>query len=222
MTSDRQVNRDGEAVLLLVAQADGNVQRHHQFAGPSASSTAYRPRPTSFGGNIELRDYQGFDLYAEYDLSVSYRKYPNVLRDEHRTTSGIGGRRRAPAWMVKRIQKGPLPSLFLARRTAWIRSTNTRTFVTTGTGEIEYDSEREGIVELVEDNDDQDRFPDTVRFDWLQGDSQVFPGWDQNNDFVPDINQNDNFVRSNAVPDYERAVPPLPFRPPGIFSSGWI
>ena len=80
---------------------------------------------------------------------------------------------------------------------------NTRTFVTTGTGEINYDSEREGIVELVEDNDDQDRFPDTVRFDWLQGDSQVFPGWDQNNDFVPDINQNDNFVRSNAVPDYE-------------------
>ena len=62
---------------------------------------------------------------------------------------------------------------------------NTRTFVTTGTGEIEYDSEREGIVELVEDNDDQDRYPDTVRFDWLQGDSQVFPGWDQNNDFVP-------------------------------------
>jgi hypothetical protein len=201
MTSDRQVNRDGEAVLLLVAQADGNVQDitnlqtvRFEYGLPTATHI--------FGGNLEIRDYQGFDLYAEYDLSVSYRKYPNVLRDEHRTTSGIGGHRRAPAWMVNASKKAA-PFFVFGEAYSMDPLYNTRTFVTTGTGEIEYDSEREGIVELVEDNDDQDRFPDTVRFDWLQGDSQVFPGWDQNNDFVPDINQNDNFVRSNAVPDYE-------------------
>ena len=55
----------------------------------------------------------------------------------------------------------------------------------------------------MEDNDDQDRYPDTVRYDWLPGDSRVFPGWDANNDFIPDINQNDNFARSNVTPDYE-------------------
>ena len=30
-----------------------------------------------------------------------------------------------------------------------------------------------------------------------------FPGWDQNNDFVPDFNQNDNLVKTNIIPDYE-------------------
>ena len=201
MTSDRQVNRDGEAVLLLVAQADGNVQ---DITNLQTIRFAYGlPTATHiFGGNLEVRDLQGFDLYAEYDLSVNYRKYPNVLRDEHHTSSGIGARRRAPAWMVN-VSKRAKPFFAFGEAYSMDPLYSTRTFVTTGTGEINYDSDREGIVELVEDNDDQDRYPDTVRFDWLQGDSQVFPGWDQNNDFVPDINQNDNFVRSNAVPDYE-------------------
>ena len=201
MTSDRQVNRDGESVLLLVAQAEGNVQDitnlqtvRFEYGLPTATHI--------FGGNVELRDLKGFDLYAEYDLSVSYRKYPNVLRDEHETASGVGGKRRAPAWMIN-LSKRFDPFFAYGEAYSMDPLYNTRTFVSTGTGEINYDSEREGIIELVEDNDDQDRFPDTVRFDWLQGDSQVFPGWDQNNDFVPDINQNDNFVRSNAVPDYE-------------------
>ena len=201
MTSDRQVNRDGEAVLLLMAQAEGNVQDitnlqtvRFEYGLPTATHI--------FGGNVELRDFRGFDVYAEYDLSVSYRKYPNVLRDEHETSSGIGSQRRAPAWMVN-VSKESAPFFAFGEAYSMDPAYSTRTFVTTGNGEINYDSEREGIIELVEDNDDQDRFPDTVRFDWLQGDSQVFPGWDQNNDFVPDINQNDNFVRSNAVPDYE-------------------
>ena len=30
-----------------------------------------------------------------------------------------------------------------------------------------------------------------------------FPGWDQNNDFIPDFNQNDNAVRANRRPDYD-------------------
>ena len=75
---------------------------------------------------------------------------------------------------------------------------NTRTFVTSGTGEIDYASERRSVLEFVEDNDYQDRVPDTVRFDWLSGDNTVFPGWDQNNDFIPDFNQNDNFERINV------------------------
>ena len=59
------------------------------------------------------------------------------------------------------------------------------------------------VVELVEDNDDQDRFPDTVRKDWQVGDPTVFPGWDENNDFISDFNQNDNRFLSNLIPDYE-------------------
>ena len=202
MTSDRQVNPDGETVLLLVEQADGNVQ---DITNLRLVSFEYGlPTGTHiFGGSIEVRDLNGFDLYGEYDLSWSYRKYPNVLEEPHKALSGISGRRSAPAWMVNASKKR---GAFFAFGEAYRMDPryNTQTFVTSGTGEFDYDNER-NIVDLVDDNDDQDKFPDNVRFDFLAGDLQVFPGWDQNNDFVPDFNQNDTFVRSNTEPDYEEA-----------------
>ena len=79
---------------------------------------------------------------------------------------------------------------------------NTRTYVTDDNGNIDYQSDR-SLLDLVEDNDDQDRVPDSFRADWAFPDRQVFPGWDTNNDFVPDINQNDSRVRANTVPDYD-------------------
>ena len=69
-------------------------------------------------------------------------------------------------------------------------------------GEISSTTER-FLWEFVEDNDDQDRTPDWGRSDALSTDRAVFPGWDENNDFVPDFNQNDNTRRTNLVPDYE-------------------
>ena len=201
MTSDRQVNLDGEAVLLLVDQAEGNVK---DITNLETVSFDYGlPTATHIlGGTVEVRDLRGFDVYAEYDLNWNYRKYPNTLRETHRTASGTRDQRAAPAWMVN-ASKREAPWFLFGEAYSMDPLYSTRTFVTSGTGEIDYDSERVGIIELVEDNDDHDRFPDTVRRDWLQGDPQVFPGWDQNNDFVPDINQNDNFVRPNTVPDYE-------------------
>ena len=201
MTSDRQTNRDGQPVLLLVAQAEGNVQ---DITNLRTVSFRYGlPTATHIlGGSLELRDLRGFDLYGEYDLGWSYRKYPNVQKEIHRTSSGIGGQRSSPAWMVN-LSKQAHPFFIFGEAYHMDPLYNTRTFVTSGTGEIDYESERRSVVELVEDNDDQDRFPDTVRFDWLSGDAQVFPGLDQNNDFIPDLNQNDNFVRANVVPDYE-------------------
>ena len=78
---------------------------------------------------------------------------------------------------------------------------NTQAFVTTTSG---LDYARQGNrFDLVEDNDDQDRFPDAFRADFLVDDRQVFPGWDLNNDLVPDFNQNDNRVKANSIPDYE-------------------
>ena len=201
MTSDRQINRDGQPVLLLLAQAEGNVQDitnlqtiRFEYGLPTATHVA--------GGSVEVRNWMGFDLYGEYDLSWSYRKYPHVLKEIHSTSSGIGGEERAPAWMIN-LAKKAYPFFFFGEAYHMDPFYNTRTFVTSGTGEIDYASERRSVVEFVEDNDDQDRIPDTVRFDWLGGDNQVFPGWDHNNDFIPDLNQNDNFVRANAVPDYE-------------------
>ena len=59
------------------------------------------------------------------------------------------------------------------------------------------------LVDFVEDNDDQDRVPDWGRNDALVTDPAVFPGWDENNDFIPDYNQNDNGRVINLIPDYE-------------------
>lgn len=201
MTSDQQTNRDGQPILLLVAQAEGNVKDitnlqtlRFEYGLPTATHI--------FGSTVEVRDLMGFDLYGEYDLNWNYRKFPNPNEETHNTSSGTSDLRRAPAWMVN-LSKKAGAWFFFGEAYSMDPHYSTRTFVTQGAGGIEYDSERRGIVELVDDNDDHDRFPDTVRFDWLPGDSQVFPGWDQNNDFVPDINQNDNIIRSNAIPDYE-------------------
>ena len=72
---------------------------------------------------------------------------------------------------------------------------NTQTFVTADeSGIVDYERDRYR-VDFVEDNDDQDRIPDSFRADWFRPDLQVFPGWDRNLDFVPDFNQNDNVSR---------------------------
>ena len=201
MTSDQQINRDGQPILLMVKQAEGNVK---DITNLKTLSFEYGlPTATHiFGGTIEVRDMKGFDLYGEYDLNWNYRKYPNPSKSSHAAYSGTSDLRQAPAWMLN-VSRKFAPFFAFGEAYSMDPAYNTRTFVTQGAGGIEYDSERRGMVELVEDNDDQDRYPDTVRYDWLAGDPRVFPGWDANNDFVPDINQNDNFARSNVTPDYE-------------------
>ena len=58
------------------------------------------------------------------------------------------------------------------------------------------------MYEFVDDNDDQDRNPDWLRANFSQ-DLRVFPGFDENNDFINDFNQNDSQLRENRVPDYD-------------------
>lgn len=200
MTSDQQTDRGGEPVLLMVAQANGNIQDVTNLR--TVSFDYGLPTATSIlGWTLNLSGVWGLDLYAEYDLSWSYRKYPNVQEESHRATSGIGGKSKAPAWMIN-LSKRANPFFLFGEAYSTDPAYNTQSFVTDAQGEIDY-SNRSSMVELVEDNDDQDRIPDTFRADWLSPDLQVFPGWDQNNDFLPDLNQNDNRVKINSVPDYE-------------------
>ena len=99
MASDQQTNTQGEPVLLMVAQAEGNpadlsnlTTVSFEYGLPTATHVA--------GATIELKDLAGFRLYGEYDLSWSYRKYPNITREKHETASGIRGQRSDPAWML--------------------------------------------------------------------------------------------------------------------------
>ncbi len=200
MTSDRQTDRSGNPVLLMVAQAEGNIQDITNLR--TVSFDYGLPTSTSvLGWTLNISDLWGLDLYAEYDLSWSFRKYPNQLEESHRATSGIRGKSKSPAWMINASKRS---ERFFAYGEAYSMDPfyNTQSFVTDTQGDIDY-SHPGSIVELVEDNDDQDRIPDWFRADWNAPDRQVFPGWDANNDFLPDLNQNDNRVKMNSLPDYE-------------------
>ena len=79
---------------------------------------------------------------------------------------------------------------------------STTAFLVSATGDVQYDNTQRHLYEFVDDNDDQDRFPDWIRFG-STNDRAIFPGWDQNNDFISDFNQNDNATAANIIPDYD-------------------
>ena len=203
MTSSQQLSRQNEVIPLLVTQAEGNVQDNtnlkvvsFEYGLPTATQI--------IGTTLELNQVLGFDFYGEYDLSYSFTKYPNPTAEIHLTSSGIRGARLAPAWMMN-LSRVSYPWFLFGEVYSINPRYNTRTFTTRDDGFIGYDDARLYVVELVEDNDDQDRFPDTIRRDWLAGDNEVFPGWDENMDFISDFNQNDNPQITNSLPDYEEA-----------------
>ena len=85
---------------------------------------------------------------------------------------------------------------------------STTAFIGDVAGVVDYRDEQRHRFEFVTDNDDQDRFPDWFRAGQTGtglgaeggsagSDTQVFPGLDENNDFVSDFNQN-----RNDRPDY--------------------
>ena len=218
-----------QPTALLVARAKGNVQDNSNlrlltfdYGLPTATHIV--------GATIEMTDALGFNVYAEYDVSYSYRMYPNANLITHDAFSGVVGDPRAEAWMVN-VSRTAYPFFFFGEAFSMDHDYSTTT-VTTGlsprTGFVEY-GKSDQFFEFVDDNDDQDRNPDQKR-KGSSGDTDVFPGWDENNDFISDFNQNDNrrSARRNEFPDYEE--PFLRFsvdRPEFLFgpdmnNNGWI
>ena len=201
-TSNNQLT-GSEPVLLMMAQAEGNVQDNtnlqvikFEYGLPTATQI--------LGTSVEFKDLLGFNFYGEYDLSLNYRQYPNVTQKTHSISAGISSKRAKSAWMMN-LSKIAFPWFFFGEAYSMDPLYNTQTFVTGANGKINYGDERRHVVELVEDNDDQDRIPDLVRADSQVGDRRVFPGWDENYDFISDYNQNDNLTMSNSLPDYDEA-----------------
>ena len=203
VTSDRQLNSASTSVLLMVTQAEGNVQDNtnlrvvsFEYGLPTATQI--------WGTTLELKEVFGFKFYGEYDLSYSYTKFPSITRNSHSVFSGIKGERSAPAWMMN-VSRVDFPWFFFGEAYSMDPRYNTSSFAAEASGFIDYEDPRVSTIDLVTDNDDQDRFADAIRRDTRRGDNAVFPGWDENNDFVSDFNQNDNSVLSNSTPDYEEA-----------------
>jgi hypothetical protein len=198
MSSDRQTNllSTPQPVFLTMERAADNVQDGSNvqvvrldYGLPTGNDI--------IGFNLELRDVKGFDLYAEFDRSRLYRKYPNRTFNTHRTST-----QKANAWMVNLARKG-YPFFFFGEAYSMDRDYGTTSVIANLAGDIDYEDERRYAYEWVEDNDDQDRTPDWQRLNQGGPDLEIFPGWDENNDFISDFNQNDNEFRPNFIPDYE-------------------
>ena len=214
-TSNRQTGRSNDPIFLMVTRAPGNVKDNtnlrvvsFEYGLPTATQI--------FGFTLALEDVKGFHLYGEWDNSRTYRKYPYPSADQgntdHSTSSGTSAKPSADAFMFN-LWKRAEPYFFFAEAFRMDPDYATSTYISEQDGFIDYNSgyfadhnpgsNERFLVEFVEDNDDQDRIPDWGRNDALSVDRAVFPGWDENNDFIPDFNQNDNGRVINLIPDYE-------------------
>ena len=189
-----------QPALLEVARADGNVQDN---SNQTRILFDYG-LPTSrlvYGFDVEVTDAWGFDVYGEVDVSREYTMYPNqdrLLENESLETHSHD----AHAWMLN-VSKREYPYFFYGEAFSLDPDYSTTAYVTDTVGDIRYDDSRQYFYEFVTDNDDLDRTPDWFRRDTGATDNINFPGWDENNDFVSDFNQNDNRALSNVTPDYE-------------------
>ena len=242
VTSNQQTNAENQPVFLTVAQAPGNI-----VDGSNRKEIVFNygvPTATQIAGfTLEARDLFGFDVYTELDVNHNLRKYPNIRYDSHEAHAGTVGDEGARAWMLN-VVRSRYPWHFFAEGFYLDEDYNTSPFIVDGNGRIDFADPTQSLYDFVDDNDDHDRIPDQERR-WqdprsaqqlgstgrqLRGaaDAAIFPGWDQNNDFISDFNQNGNFFRESLFPDYEE--PFLRYasdRPEYLFgidlnNNGWV
>ena len=195
MASNNQTNADDQVIFLPIAQARGNVSDgsnqqvlFFDYGLPTANQIA--------GFTFELTDLGGFQGYAEVNVNNQYRQFPNPNLERHHTADY-----ETLAWLVN-LSNQTYP-FFAFGEFFSVDPRYSTSFVTVDEeGVLDYDNEFE-LYEFVDDNDDQDRRPDWRRKSWGPGDDEIFPGWDENNDFISDFNQNDNEDSPNLIPDYE-------------------
>ena len=233
VASNRQTNIEAQPVFLLVERAPGNVGDtsnrrtvRFDYGLPTANQLA--------GLTLEVRQLWGFDLYAELNVNHRFAQYPSPLLATHRTSAS-----RAAAWMVEFAHRRS-PYFLHGEVFSMDPDYTTSVFMTETNGRVDYVDQESFLYDYVDDNDDLDRFPDQKRR-WQSSrlgqtlstgegaaDPAVFPGWDENGDFISDFNQNDTPTRRNALADY--AEPFLRFnvdRPEFLFgldmnNNGWI
>ena len=187
-------------VLLPVERAEGNIKDisnvrvvRFEYGLPTANLVG--------GFTIEGKNLLGFDFYGEWDRNIRYSQYPNASRFAanrgHEISSGS-----ADAALLSVSRQG-YPYFAYGELYSVAEDYSTSAFVSDDEGEFQYDVPANALYEFVDDNDDQDRLPDWARAGASFVDPEIFPGWDENNDFISDFNQNDNTSVPNTIPDYE-------------------
>ena len=203
-TSNLQINSQDEPVFLLVERTHGNVSD-----GSNMSFVRFKyGLPTGkdiVGVNFDVEDWRGFSLRSEWALSRNFRRFPNQNFGDHKLAEDDG-----VAYYIT-ASKDAYPYFAYGEVYRLEPEYSTRGFITDTRGFIDYEDPVRYSFETVDDNDDQDRFADWKRLwhngDFLFGttrfgtgglpDPQVFPGYDENADFISDFNQN-----ANTTPDF--------------------
>ena len=223
VTSNRQTdnNRGGEQPQFrTVARASDNVKDNSNqqivvfdYGLPTATQVV--------GLTLEADDIADFRVYGELNINHHFTQYPTQSRKNPTSSSGIRGDRAAAGWMVnvsRQFFSYLLFGEFFGMDAAYDTSPR---FVDTA-GRVDWSdtevAKARHIYDFVDDNDDNDRKNDQQRrFDDGRlaeeqpigrtpdgfADEAVFPGLDENNDFVADFNQNSLPIRPNFIPDYE-------------------
>ena len=215
VTSNLQTDRRGAQVFLLVDQAQNNIvdganQRFIRFAYglPTASEV--------LGIDLELIDLGGLELRSEYVVNRKYRRFPN------QNFRKLAAQKETAEAYYATASYSHHPWFAFGEAYSMDPEYSTSAFIGDSRGTFDYSDEDRHLFEFVDDNDDQDRFPDWRRFGQggQQGgatagaagfDLRVFPGLDENNDFVSDFNQNQNGKPDYNEPFLRYAVDPPEF-----------
>ncbi|MCC7262027.1 MAG: hypothetical protein IT369_05810 [Candidatus Latescibacteria bacterium] len=201
-TSNLQTDALGQQIFLPVMRASGNVrdgsnQTYHQFRYGLPTGNQL------LGLTLDIDNLAGFNLRSEVVHNNRYRRFPNQSIDKNQALATEN----ADAFYATASQIA-YPWLAFGEAFSLDANYSTTMFIPNQQGEVDYASEVSNLYEFVDDNDDQDEFPDWTRRYFgdtgSQGrnlstltDNWVFPGLDENNDDISDFNQN-----RNNMPDY--------------------
>ncbi len=215
-TSNLQTDALGQQMFLPVMRASGNVkdgsnQAYHQFRYglPTGNQLV--------GLTLDIDDLAGFNLRSEYVRNGRYRRFPNQSIDRNQALATD----RADAFYATASQLS-YPWMAYGELFSIDANYSTTMFIPNQQGQVDYGNEVTNLYEFVDDNDDQDEFPDWTRryFGDTSGqgrnlstlaDSWVFPGLDENNDDISDYNQNRNNMPDYAEPFLRYEVDPPEF-----------
>ena len=212
VASNLQTNATLEPAFLPVAQAEGNVtdasnQRFIRFQYGIPSSNELR------GVNLAISDVGGFNLRSEYVSNRRNRRFPNqTIRSNQALAHDASEAYYATASQIA------YPFFGYGEFFSVEPGYSTSMFIPDTQGFIDYEDEKNYLYELIDDNDDQDRFPDwqrrAINLSALFPnqnqfpDREVFPGLDENQDFISDFNQNQNNQPDYSEPFFRYHVDP--------------
>ena len=184
-------NFNPEIVFLPLRRARGNVQDNTN-AQVLKLDYGLPVGNELLGLDWNLVEWKGLSAQGELVLNRRYRRYPNPLRPSHHQSVDQDG----AAFLQLAYQWQPF-SLF-CESFAIGQGYSTAYWLADADGRLKYKNPTPQLYEFVDDDDDQDRRPEWQRPFSTASNEVAWPGYDENQDFRNDYDQN-----ANRVPDYQ-------------------